>query len=61
MYVLWAETTKDLNEEASASYSFPASMNVKEMTSTSWKQQETGITGNTVQLTGTPVFIKTKI
>ena len=58
IYVLWAKTTKDLSEEASASYSFPASMGVKEITSVSWNQTETRINGNTVQLTGSPVFIR---
>ena len=60
IYVLWAKTTKDFSEEASASYSFPASMGVKEMTSIAWNQTETSISGNTVHLTGSPVFIKTK-
>ena len=58
VYVLWAKTTKDLSEEVSAAYSFPQSINVKEMTSIAWNQQETTINGNTVQLTGSPVFIK---
>ena len=60
VYVLWAKTTKDLNEEASVSYSFPASMNVKEMTFTDWDEKETTISGNTVTLTATPLFIKTR-
>jgi len=58
IYVLWAKTTKDLSEEASAAYSFPASMGVKEMTSITWNQNEIRINGNTVQLTGSPVFIR---
>jgi len=58
IYVLWAKTTKDLSEEASATYRFPVSMEVNKMTSISWNQQQTDINGNTVQLTGSPVFIK---
>ena len=58
VYVLWAKTTKDLSEEASASYTFPATMNVKEMTVITWDEKETGIGGNTVNLTENPVYIK---
>ena len=60
IYVLWAKTTKDLSEEASATYTFPVSMNVKEMTVVSWNEQETALSGNTVNLTGSPVYIKIK-
>ena len=59
MYVLWAKTTKDLSEEASVSYSFPASMNVKQITSFAWNQKETIMNGTHLILTGSPVFIKT--
>jgi len=57
VYVLWAKTTKDLNEDALATYNFPASMNVSSMRCTEWDENETSISENAVTLTGTPVFI----
>ena len=59
LYVLWAKTTKDLSEEASASFSFPEPMNVTGITSFAWDERETEINGNTVKLTGSPVYMKT--
>ncbi|MCL2011221.1 MAG: hypothetical protein FWG75_00295 [Cystobacterineae bacterium] len=60
VYVLWAKTTADLSEEASASYRFPASMNVKEITSTHWTENQTLVAGNSLHLSGTPLFIQIK-
>jgi len=58
MYVLWAKTTSDLNEKASASYFFPVSMDVKEMTIFDWTEKQYLMSGNTVNLNETPLFIK---
>jgi len=60
VYVLWAKTTQDLSEEASLAYTFPASMNVQEMSCVDWKEAPTHIPGNTLQLGGAPVFVKIK-
>ena len=60
VYVLWAKTTSDRSENASASYSFPASMNVNGMTTFDWRETQAVVNGNTVTLTGTPLFIKTR-
>jgi hypothetical protein len=60
IYVLWAKTTKDMSEEASASYTFPEELKVKEMTIISWDEKETGISGNAIELTSSPIYIKTK-
>ena len=59
VYVLWAKTTKDMNEESSATYSFPASMNVVSMKRIGWNENETGINGNAITLGGSPVYIIT--
>jgi len=58
IYVLWAKTTSDLNETASANYTFPASINVTRITVTSWEGNTTNINGRTVTLSGSPVFVK---
>ena len=61
IYVLWAKTTKDFSEDASASYSFPETMNVTDLTFIAWDESETDISGNTVKLSGSPVYIKTAV
>ena len=60
VYALWAKTATDRSESASASYSFPPSMNVTGMTTFDWEETPTSISGNTVSLTATPLFIKTR-
>ena len=60
VYALWAKTTTDRSESASASYSFPASMGVTGMDAFNWEETQTSISGNTVSLTATPLFIKTR-
>jgi hypothetical protein len=57
IYVLWAKTTRDRNETASATYTFPSSFNVKSVRVISWDEKETTTNGNKVALTGSPVFI----
>ena len=57
VYALWAKTGRDRSEEASASFSFPASMNVASMRRIGWNETESGVVGNTVALTGSPAYI----
>lgn len=58
IYVLWARTSKDKDETATAVYQFPESMPIGSMTITSWDGKRNTKTGNTVALTGAPVFIQ---
>jgi|GEM_PF-3590081 len=58
IYVLWAKTTGDRDETASAAYRFPDSKKVTKMLSTAWDETETVVTGDALTLTGTPVFIR---
>ncbi len=61
VYVLWAETTIDSSELASATYTFPAAMNLTDLEKRTWDFSETaqvstiGSTG--IALTGTPIFL----
>lgn len=57
IYVLWAKTSKDLDETASVQYSFPSSMGVKSMSYINWDGSTTSVNGNEIALTGSPVFI----
>jgi uncharacterized protein YjdB len=61
VYVLWARTSKDLSETASATYTFPAALNVTKMVSASWDERETAINGNVIKLTGDPVFVRLNV
>ncbi|HYC29925.1 MAG TPA: hypothetical protein VEB42_13930, partial [Chitinophagaceae bacterium] len=60
-YVLWAKTTQDLNENASATYNFPAGLVSGQLNKKQWDYSNT--TTNTVigsaniALTGTPIFL----
>ena len=58
IYVLWAKTTQDLSEAASASYTFPAAISANRLNVTSWNGNSTDINGKTVNLSGSPVFIR---
>ncbi|MEM6965580.1 MAG: lectin-like protein, partial [Bacteroidota bacterium] len=59
-YVLWAKTTVDQSEFASASYTFPASMNIGNLDRMNWDFGYTGITSNVtsqnIQLDASPTF-----
>lgn len=62
VYVLWAKTTTDLSEAATAVYSFPVDMNVSPLLSRrEWNFSVTGATSVipsvNIPLTGTPVFL----
>ncbi|MDR1070376.1 MAG: Ig-like domain-containing protein, partial [Gracilibacteraceae bacterium] len=58
LYVLWAKTSRDLEETAAAAFTFPPSMNVTKMAVVSWDEKETTVAGGAISLTGDPVFIK---
>lgn len=59
IYVLWASTAeKDLNENASANYSFPSGMNVSKIYTRQWDNKSAQTNGSTLKLTGAPVFVK---
>lgn len=61
-YVLWAKTGTDLSEEATQSYTFSPLMPLDSMTVKAWdysiNPDEQTVEGSTIQLTGSPVFIK---
>ncbi len=60
-YVLWAKTTQDLSEYASATYSFPASFNIGQLKRQEWNASFTGnsqlVGPNNLQLTGRPIYL----
>lgn len=60
-YVLWARTTTDLSEAASATYSFPAGLVSSQLTKKEWNYTNTNattsISSTSVALTGTPIFL----
>lgn len=60
-YVLWAETTIDFSEAASATYSFPPSFGLSQLTKYEWDYATTGssvqVAASNISLTGTPVFL----
>ena len=60
-YVLWAITMTDESEVASASYTFPSSLNIGNLTKKEWDHSISGTTssiGSTnVSLTGAPIFL----
>jgi hypothetical protein len=58
VYALWAKTSVDLSETASASFTFPASIRADRLNTTSWDGTSTEINGRTVNLTGSPVFVR---
>ena len=58
VYVLWAKTSRDLNETASASFTFPASFRANRLNVTSWNGTNSVTNSATINLTGNPVFIK---
>lgn len=62
IYVLWAVTTKDENELISTNYTFPPNLGIKRMEQMNWDFSKTGkikrITGNNVQVSGSPAFFR---
>lgn len=66
LYVLWAATTTDNSEAASATYSFPAAMNVPlQLNQRSWDYSQTNttsiISSQNISLTGSPSLILTPL
>lgn len=61
VYVLWAKTSVDQSEAASATYSFPAGMVSASLTKKLWDFSNTGATSTissaNIALNGTPVFL----
>ncbi|MBO9563238.1 MAG: T9SS type A sorting domain-containing protein [Niastella sp.] len=62
IYVLWAKTTTDLVETATATYSFPAAMNMPpQLSLRSWHWGSTNVTtvvnSTNIQISSTPVLI----
>ncbi|MCC6723148.1 MAG: T9SS type A sorting domain-containing protein [Saprospiraceae bacterium] len=61
-YVLWAMTDQDRSEQASADYTFPASLNIKNLHRRTWDFAERAITtvvpADAVRLTGSPIFLR---
>ncbi len=64
-YVLWAKTTIDMSEEASATYSFPAAWNMGTAVKRLWNFGATSVTeiidGENIALTGAPIFLTEQI
>ncbi len=60
-YVLWAKTTIDQTETASASYSFPLALNLNQLYQKNWDYSSTGINplvnADDIQLSGAPIFL----
>jgi hypothetical protein len=60
-YVLWAKTTQDLSETASATYNFPAGLVAAQLNKRLWDYSNTNatttISSTGVALSGTPVFL----
>ena len=60
-YILWAKTTLDLSEAASATYSFPSSFGLSTINKREWNWSETNssldISSNNIALTGRPIYL----
>ncbi len=60
-YIIWAKTTLDLSEQASGTYSFPASFGLTTLSKREWDYSETfnatDIDPNNIALTGRPIFL----
>lgn len=61
-YVIWAKTTRDLDESASGTYSFPVAMNVStEMEKRTWDWSSTGTTtiipSTSIPVTSSPILL----
>jgi hypothetical protein len=61
VYALWARTSKDMDETASATFTFPPALNVTKMVSISWDEKETVVSGSAIRLTGDPVFVRLNV
>ncbi len=65
IYVLWAETQTDLSEDASAVYSFPSTFQLESLKKWDWQYAQTNteviIDPTNIELTGSPIFVKSKV
>jgi GEVED domain/Secretion system C-terminal sorting domain len=65
VYALWAKTQTDLSEVASATYSFPASLQMDSLVTHDWEYGYTSVTtiraSDSLQLNGRPLFFKRKV
>jgi len=63
-YVLWAETRSDRSESSTTAYTFPSHLEVSEIIMKEWdfadNKDSLVIAGNSLQLTGSPVFLRVK-
>ena len=59
IYILWGETTKDMSEAASIQYTFPDNFKISTLYCKKWNEEISQINSNKIELTGTPIFIKT--
>ena len=61
-YVLWAKTTADLSETASATYSFPSSVVSQTLSKKEWNFSQTNssstINPSSIQLSASPIFLQ---
>ncbi|HFA50049.1 MAG TPA: PKD domain-containing protein [Bacteroidetes bacterium] len=61
IYILWAKTDTDFDENASAVFSFPSSMGIAELHRFKWDYSQTGtsetIASANIELTGEPIFL----
>jgi hypothetical protein len=60
-YVIWAKTTVDLSESASAIYSFPTAFNIGTLTKRAWDNSATNasttVAAQNIALTASPIFL----
>ena len=60
-YVLWAKATGDLNENGSATFSFPNNLNINTLYKREWTftqdQRTTSTSSQGIELTTTPIFL----
>ncbi|MBL7817337.1 MAG: T9SS type A sorting domain-containing protein [Saprospiraceae bacterium] len=60
-YILWAKTTTDKSEMATATYSFPPQLGFSQMTKREWNfsnaNTTTSVSANNIALTGAPIFL----
>lgn len=61
IYVLWARTSVDNSENASATYTFPTALGIAELKKSDWDfsttKTVTKILSTSISLTGTPIFL----
>jgi hypothetical protein len=57
LFVLWAKALDD-TEQAAYDYHFPASWNVEAMDVYQWDESKSSLSGNTIRLTESPVFVR---